>query len=425
MKTKRKFLQTLLGMILSTIIIFSSVSPIMAANDISVVVDNKKISFDVPPQLVGGRTMVPLRAIFEAIGATVSWDGETQTVTAYNEEYVVKATINNTVMTVNGEPKTMDIAPMLINERTLVPARFVAEAFGCNVEWNSDQKTVYIQTKEIDYTKVEQKTNTQQETNSEQTNDTILFNKYSFYPIRKIRIKNTERIQGSEANRIIASENRYNDKPNSDQEWVILTFNIDYISSTDGANDELSASDLIFTNTFYKESGSSLTVYDMATLGDKYGGLGIFDVKMYPGSSAKVVIGLLTDKNSGNIKLKVENKSEKSVTWIPCDAAQGGGSENNYAKKTESNNKYYSGTTIPTYTSVTGIPLKEKNENLYVYEYDNAETVGEYWQALADEGWGLYNKETNTEEFTTYFSKGDKLISVCVMLKYNEVWILY
>lgn len=131
---------------------------IYANEDVTVFVDNAEIQFDVKPQLIGGRTMVPLRAIFEALGAVVSWDDATQTVTAYNEAYLVKAVIGQTELTVNGQSKNMDIAPMMVNNRTLVPARFVAEAFNCRVDWDADKKIVNITTTPADYNSLEQST---------------------------------------------------------------------------------------------------------------------------------------------------------------------------------------------------------------------------------------------------------------------------
>lgn len=127
----------------------------MASNDIRVFVDNEKVSFDVAPRLIGGRTMVPLRAIFEALGAEVLWDETTQTVTAFNEAYLVEATIDKKTMYVNNTEKTMDIAPMIVNNRTLVPARFIAEAFNCNVVWSAEEFSVYITTNPIDYEELE------------------------------------------------------------------------------------------------------------------------------------------------------------------------------------------------------------------------------------------------------------------------------
>lgn len=102
--------------------------------------------------------MVPLRAIFEGLGATVEWNGNTQTITAYNETTIVRSTIGEYTMNVNETAKSIDVPPMLVNDRTLVPARFVAEAFDCDVQWDGNTKTVSITTKEIDYSKVEQST---------------------------------------------------------------------------------------------------------------------------------------------------------------------------------------------------------------------------------------------------------------------------
>lgn len=126
--------------------------------------------------------MVPLRAIFEGLGTTVEWNDSTQTVTAYNETTIVKATIGEYTMNVNGTAKSIDVPPMLVNDRTLVPARFVAEAFDCDVDWDGNTQTVYITTKEIDYSKVEQST-TQKPTesknnsSSESDNSTTVSNK--------------------------------------------------------------------------------------------------------------------------------------------------------------------------------------------------------------------------------------------------------
>lgn len=152
MKTTQKIISFLL--IVSMCI--ALVLPVSADNAISVYIDNKKVSFDVQPQLIGGRTMVPLRAIFEGLGATVQWDEKTRTVTAYNEATLVKATIDVNVMSVNGEERMLDVPPMLIDGRTLVPARFVAEAFGCNVQWEASTRSVYITTSEINYDSLEQ-----------------------------------------------------------------------------------------------------------------------------------------------------------------------------------------------------------------------------------------------------------------------------
>ena len=118
--------------------------PAFAEEDIRVMLDAEQITFDVPPQIIKGRTMVPIRAIFEALGAEVDWDAATRTVTATIDDYVVHCTIDKTTMLVCGERVEMDVAPVIVEGRTLMPARFAAEAFVCTVGWDGPTRTVYI-----------------------------------------------------------------------------------------------------------------------------------------------------------------------------------------------------------------------------------------------------------------------------------------
>lgn len=122
----------------------ASMLPIGAAEDIQVVLDGQQLTFDVPPQIMQGRTMVPIRAIFEALGAEVEWDAQTRTVTATIDDYTVQCTIDQKTMTVCGEQVQMDVAPVIVSGRTLMPARFAAEAFGCEVLWYGSARTAVI-----------------------------------------------------------------------------------------------------------------------------------------------------------------------------------------------------------------------------------------------------------------------------------------
>ena len=115
-----------------------------ASDSIKVKLDGKTISFDVEPQIVEGRTMVPLRAIFEAMGAEIEWDEDTQTVAAVKDETVVVAIIGSDVMYVNDEEIIIDVPPMIKEGRTLVPVRFITEAFGYNVKWDNNARSVII-----------------------------------------------------------------------------------------------------------------------------------------------------------------------------------------------------------------------------------------------------------------------------------------
>lgn len=114
------------------------------ANAVDLYVDTNKIETDTPPTVVDGRTLVPVRAIFEALGATVDWDGTTNTATGNRDGVVVVIQINNTTAYVNGESKALDVPAQLINNRTMVPARFISEAMGCDVTWYAGTETVGV-----------------------------------------------------------------------------------------------------------------------------------------------------------------------------------------------------------------------------------------------------------------------------------------
>ena len=115
------------------------------ADGIKVYLDGEAVAFDVPPQNINGRILVPLRAIFEALGAETEWNGDTRTVTASKGGTLVTLTIGDTSPTVNGEVVALDQPGVVVEGRTLAPLRFVAEAFGGSVDWDGAAQTAYIQ----------------------------------------------------------------------------------------------------------------------------------------------------------------------------------------------------------------------------------------------------------------------------------------
>jgi len=110
----------------------------------TVILDNQRLSFDVPPTIENGRTLVPLRAIFEALGADVEWDGQTRTVTAAKDNIQIKLQIGSTTAYKNDSPVQLDVPAKIINNRTLVPLRFVSEALGAKVDWYGPTQTITI-----------------------------------------------------------------------------------------------------------------------------------------------------------------------------------------------------------------------------------------------------------------------------------------
>jgi len=117
------------------------------AERIKVILDDVHMEFDVDPQMVNDRTMVPMRAIFEAFGAQVEWEDATKTITALTpDEDVIVLRIGSRTIEVNGVSSEIDVAPFIVNSRTLVPAKFVAEAMGATVDWDGATRTVIIKT---------------------------------------------------------------------------------------------------------------------------------------------------------------------------------------------------------------------------------------------------------------------------------------
>ena len=112
--------------------------------EIKVLVGGAAVTFDQPPIIENGRTLVPLRAIFEALGATVEWEQSTQTVTAVKDDITITLKIGDAFLTKNGERIALDVPGKLVGGRTLVPARAVAESFGADVQWDQATRTVTI-----------------------------------------------------------------------------------------------------------------------------------------------------------------------------------------------------------------------------------------------------------------------------------------
>ncbi|MDL2248856.1 copper amine oxidase N-terminal domain-containing protein, partial [Tyzzerella sp. OttesenSCG-928-J15] len=125
--------------------------PVMANDGIKVLVDGQAVVFDVAPSIIEGRTLVPLRAIAESLGAEVAWDGDLGKITLSTDEMVNTLYIDdvNAVKTDaegNETAITLDVPPMIIDGRTMVPARYIAESMGAEVGWDGDTQTITIVT---------------------------------------------------------------------------------------------------------------------------------------------------------------------------------------------------------------------------------------------------------------------------------------
>lgn len=111
---------------------------------IKVLVENVQLQLPIEPVIIEGRTLVPLRAIFEALGAKVEWDQATRSVTGIQGDRIIKLQIDNKIALVNGEEVKLDAAATIINGSTLVPVRFIAESLGAEVKWDNNTRSVLV-----------------------------------------------------------------------------------------------------------------------------------------------------------------------------------------------------------------------------------------------------------------------------------------
>lgn len=117
-----------------------------AEERIPILIDGLEINSDQPPVIVDDRTLVPLRVIFEALGATVDWNNDTRSVIATRGDTNIYLALGSNTLYRNGQPVYLDVPGQIINDRTMVPVRAVSESFGANVVWDNDTRTVFVDT---------------------------------------------------------------------------------------------------------------------------------------------------------------------------------------------------------------------------------------------------------------------------------------
>ncbi|MBP2026456.1 hypothetical protein J2Z35_000245 [Acetoanaerobium pronyense] len=127
---KKVLLTALIGFIL----IFSAPADASALTYAKgIILDGQQIETDVAPIIESGRTLVPVKGVLESMGATVTWDQETKTATAFLGENSTSVTIGNKTAYVNGYAVTLDVPAKIVDGRTMVPLRFMAESIGYSV----------------------------------------------------------------------------------------------------------------------------------------------------------------------------------------------------------------------------------------------------------------------------------------------------
>ena len=159
----------LVASLLAVSLLAFPVVQVSADENISLTVNGKSVETQVPPTIIDGRTMVPGRDIFEACGAKVNWDANTKTITGEKGNTTVVMQIDSNMLFINEKVTEMDATPVIIDGRTLAPARYVAESFGGIVDWNAEDKVVMIDVDDSDEDVTE--TTTEETTVTEETTE--------------------------------------------------------------------------------------------------------------------------------------------------------------------------------------------------------------------------------------------------------------
>lgn len=138
------------ALVLAIVVTVVLLGTVMAFADtpISLTLNGAAVPLDpsAPPIIESSRTLVPYRALLEAMGAKVLWDQEAMMATAVLGNHQVQVTIDNAVGFVNGAAKNMDVPPRIVNKRTMIPLRFVMENLNCTVGWDEKTRTVSVVT---------------------------------------------------------------------------------------------------------------------------------------------------------------------------------------------------------------------------------------------------------------------------------------
>lgn len=132
-----------LFLLLTTFILLFAVN-VYAKNNTKLFLDGKEVKTDVAPETVNNRVMVPVRSIFEELGADVTWIGSRKQVIIKSISTRIVLNVDKTKAYVDDKSFELDVAPMIIDGRTMIPVRFVSETLGYDVEWDSKANAVHI-----------------------------------------------------------------------------------------------------------------------------------------------------------------------------------------------------------------------------------------------------------------------------------------
>ncbi len=179
-----------ISILLSLLLILNTLTTVFAVGTaITLQVDSntinigsRSVTIDTAPVIIDGRTLIPVRGVSEAMGGNVDWNNDTKTVTITLGSNKVEMTVDSKTAYFNNNAQTLDVAPVILNGRTMLPARFIAESFGFDVNWDNDTKTISITprqeaTTEITTVEKSTETTTVKKTESDSKSLVVYFSK--------------------------------------------------------------------------------------------------------------------------------------------------------------------------------------------------------------------------------------------------------
>ncbi|NMW84701.1 copper amine oxidase N-terminal domain-containing protein [Peptoniphilus sp. AGMB00490] len=143
----KNFKKASMAVLLSCVIV-GNVVDAQSKDDIKIEINGKEVVSDVAPFIDNDRTLVPIRVISENLGYHVDWNNQNRKVVVKNSDKSIELIIGDKNVNVNGNKSVIDVAPVIKDERTFVPLRFIAENFDNNVNWDNNTRTVKIDKKE-------------------------------------------------------------------------------------------------------------------------------------------------------------------------------------------------------------------------------------------------------------------------------------
>jgi len=135
--------------LVKTVYLKTSTTIVLQVGSSTFTVNGETRTLDSPPVIKNSRTLIPIRAVVEALGGTIGWDGTTEKVTVILKDTTIELWIGKPQATVNGQTKWIDdtnhkVMPEIINGRTMLPLRFVIENLGAHLDWDGITKTITI-----------------------------------------------------------------------------------------------------------------------------------------------------------------------------------------------------------------------------------------------------------------------------------------